>query len=39
MVTVRVNGAPRTVDVEADTPVRWMLRDELRLNDHCPRKR
>ena len=23
-----VNGAPRTVDVEADTPVFWMLRDE-----------
>ncbi len=39
MVTVRVNGAPRTVDVEADTPVLWMLRDELRLNDHSPRKR
>jgi isoquinoline 1-oxidoreductase alpha subunit len=31
MVTVRVNGALRTVDVEADTPVLWMLRDELRL--------
>ena len=25
MVTVRVNGALRTVDVEADTPVLWML--------------
>jgi aerobic-type carbon monoxide dehydrogenase small subunit (CoxS/CutS family) len=38
MVTVRVNGAPRTVDVEADTPVLWMLRDEPRLNAHSPRK-
>ena len=31
MVTVRVDGPPRTVDVEADTPVHWMLRDQLRL--------
>jgi isoquinoline 1-oxidoreductase alpha subunit len=31
MVTLRVNGTSRTVDVEADTPLLWVLRDELRL--------
>ena len=31
MVTVRVDGPLRTVDVEADTPVHRMLRDQLRL--------
>ena len=30
MVTVRVDGPLRTVDVEADTPVHWMRRDPLR---------
>ncbi len=29
--TVRVNGAPRTVDVEPDTPLLWVLRDSLEL--------
>lgn len=28
---VHVNGAPRTVDVDADTPLLWVLRDELQL--------
>ncbi|MGH8319054.1 MAG: (2Fe-2S)-binding protein [Steroidobacteraceae bacterium] len=29
--TITVNGAQRTVDVEADTPLLWVLRDELGL--------
>jgi isoquinoline 1-oxidoreductase subunit alpha len=29
--TITVNGARRTVDVEADTPLLWVLRDELGL--------
>jgi isoquinoline 1-oxidoreductase alpha subunit len=29
--TINVNGQPRTVDVEADTPLLWVLRDELDL--------
>jgi isoquinoline 1-oxidoreductase alpha subunit len=31
MVTLRVNGASRTVDVDPDTPLLWVLRDDLRL--------
>jgi isoquinoline 1-oxidoreductase alpha subunit len=27
--TINVNGAPRTVDVDADTPLLWVLRDVL----------
>lgn len=29
--TIKVNGQSRTVDVEADTPLLWVLRDELEL--------
>jgi isoquinoline 1-oxidoreductase alpha subunit len=29
--TIQVNGGKRTVDVEADTPLLWVLRDELEL--------
>jgi len=29
--TITVNGEKRTVDVEADTPLLWVLRDELNL--------
>jgi isoquinoline 1-oxidoreductase alpha subunit len=29
--TLMVNGQPRTVDVDADTPLLWVLRDELDL--------
>ena len=29
--TINVNGEPRTVDVDADTPLLWVLRDELGL--------
>ncbi|MGH8142601.1 MAG: (2Fe-2S)-binding protein [Steroidobacteraceae bacterium] len=29
--TITVNGTQRTVDVEADTPLLWVLRDELNL--------
>ncbi len=29
--TINVNGESRTVDVEADTPLLWVLRDELDL--------
>lgn len=31
MVTFRLNGAVRTVDVDADVPLLWVLRDELGL--------
>jgi len=30
MMTLRVNGVSRAVDVEADTPLLWALRDELK---------
>ena len=29
--TLKVNGSPRTVDVPGDTPLLWVLRDELDL--------
>jgi len=29
--TLNINGAKRTVDVDADTPLLWVLRDELAL--------
>ena len=29
--TINVNGTPHTVDVEADTPLLWVLRDSLNL--------
>ena len=29
--TISVNGAPRTVDVDSDTPLLWVLRDTLDL--------
>jgi len=29
--TITVNGKQRTIDVEADTPLLWVLRDELDL--------
>ena len=29
--TLRVNGTPRTLDVDADTPLLWVLRDVLHL--------
>ncbi len=28
--TIRVNGAGRTVDVDGDTPLLWVLRDTTR---------
>ena len=30
-VSLTVNGEPRTLDVDPDTPLLWVLRDELRL--------
>ena len=30
-VELNVNGSPREVDVEADTPLLWVLRDDLAL--------
>ena len=30
-LTLRINGATRQVDVEGDTPLLWVLRDELGL--------
>ena len=29
--TINVNGKPQTVEVDADTPLLWVLRDELEL--------
>ena len=29
--TINVNGKPHTVEVESDTPLLWVLRDELEL--------
>lgn len=29
--TINVNGAPRAVEVESDTPLLWVLRDSLEL--------
>jgi isoquinoline 1-oxidoreductase alpha subunit len=29
--TIRINGERRTVDVDADTPLLWVIRDELKL--------
>ena len=29
--TLKINGTTRTVDVEADTPLLWVLRDTLHL--------
>ena len=31
MATFLINGSPRTVDVEGDLPLLWLLRDELGL--------
>lgn len=31
MITFQVNGTPRTVDVPPDTPLLWVLREELGL--------
>jgi isoquinoline 1-oxidoreductase alpha subunit len=31
MATLRVNGSRREIDVPPDTPLLWVLRDELRL--------
>lgn len=30
-IALNVNGATKSVDVESDTPLLWVLRDELRL--------
>ena len=32
MITLRVNGTSRSVDVEADTPLLYVLRNDLELN-------
>jgi isoquinoline 1-oxidoreductase alpha subunit len=29
--TIKVNGAPRTIEAEGDTPLLWVLRDQLDL--------
>ena len=29
--TIKVNGSTRTADVDAETPLLWVLRDELEL--------
>jgi len=29
--TINVNGKPQTVDIDGDTPLLWVLRDELEL--------
>jgi isoquinoline 1-oxidoreductase subunit alpha len=30
-ITLRINGSPRTVEASPETPLLWVLRDELRL--------
>jgi isoquinoline 1-oxidoreductase alpha subunit len=32
MITLNINGKPQKVDAEADTPLLWVLRDELHMN-------
>jgi isoquinoline 1-oxidoreductase alpha subunit len=32
MTTLQINGKPQTVQAEADTPLLWLLRGELKLN-------
>lgn len=32
MITLNINGKQQKVDAEADTPLLWVLRDELRMN-------
>ena len=31
MVTLKINGTDRNVEAEGDTPLLWVLRDELAL--------
>ncbi len=31
MITLNINGTDHSVDVEADTPLLWVLRDEIAL--------
>lgn len=31
MTTLNVNGAPRTIEADEDTPLLWILREDLRL--------
>jgi isoquinoline 1-oxidoreductase alpha subunit len=31
MITLQINGETRELDVDADTPLLWVLRDELKL--------
>lgn len=31
MTTITINGTERTLDIDPDTPLLWVLRDELRL--------
>jgi isoquinoline 1-oxidoreductase alpha subunit len=31
VTTVRINGQPRTVEADPDTPLLWVIRDELKL--------
>ena len=31
MITIEVNGAPRQIDIEPDTPLLWVLRDVVGL--------
>ena len=32
MITLNINGKPQKVEAEADTPLLWVLRDELHMN-------
>jgi hypothetical protein len=38
-ITLSVNGASHTVDVDPDTPLLWVLRDHLGLTGHEVRLR
>ena len=32
MIKLNINGKPQKVEAEADTPLLWVLRDELHMN-------
>jgi hypothetical protein len=37
--TVNINGSPRSVDVDGDTPLLWVLRDVLGMTGTYRRRR
>ena len=37
MLSLRINGKMYSVDVEPETPLLWVIRDTIRLNQVCSR--